>query len=304
MVSAPTRVNSRPAEQVTVSADARVRPARTFTALVLAGQRSADDPVARAAGVCCKALAPVAGRPMVLRVLDALAASAHVGRRVLCGPAWPALETSPELLAGLEAGAWDWLEPEETPSTSALVALRALPEAVPVLLTTADHALLRPEIVDYFCAGALAAGVDLAAGLARYQEVMAAFPGMGRTALRFRDDTYCGCNLYAFLSPGAHHAAAFWRRVEQERKRPWRLIQAIGWYSVVRYLLGRLTLAEALDRLSVRLQARVGHVLLPFPEAAVDVDKLSDWEYVQRLAAAVGTGPAASGATDPPRAAG
>ena len=44
----------------------------TFTALVLAGDRTPDDPVARAAGVPCKALALVGGRPMVSRVLDAL----------------------------------------------------------------------------------------------------------------------------------------------------------------------------------------------------------------------------------------
>lgn len=275
----------------------------TLTALVLAGQRSGDDPVARAAGVCCKALAPVGGRPMVLRVLDALGASEHVGRRVLCGPARPALETSPELLAGLEAGTWDWSEPRGTPSNSAFAALQALPESAPVLLTTADHALLRPEIVDFFCSRALAAGVDLAVGLARYAEVMAAFPGMGRTGLRFRDDTYCGCNLYAFLAPAARTAADFWRRVEQERKRPWRLMQAIGWSSVARYLLRRLTLAEALERLSARLRIRVGHVLLPFPEAAVDVDKLSDWKYAQRLAGTQEARPEETGAGGPRRSA-
>jgi GTP:adenosylcobinamide-phosphate guanylyltransferase len=263
-----------------------------LTALVLAGQRSADDPVARAAGVGCKALAPVGGRPMVLRVLDALGASRHVARRVLCGPARPVLETSPELLAGLEAGAWDWSTPQDTPSTTVYAALRALPPSTPVLITTADHALLRPEVVDFFCRRALEAGVDLAVGLARHADVTAAFPGTGRTALRFRDDTYCGCNLYAFLAPGARAAADFWRRVERDRKRPWRLLRAIGWSAVARYLLGRLTLVEALERLSARLGIRVGHVLLPFPEAAVDVDTPSDWELAQRVAARPGAGSA------------
>jgi CTP:molybdopterin cytidylyltransferase MocA len=274
-------------------------PRAILTAVVLAGQRSADDPVAHAAGVCCKALAPVGGRPMVLQVLDALGASRHVGRRVLCGPARAALEASPELLAGVEAGAWDWSEPGDSPSASALAALQALPESTPVLLTTADLPLLRAEIVDYFCSRAVAARLDLAVGLARHAEVMAAFPGMGRTALRFRDDAYCGCNLYAFLAPSARRAAELWRQVEHERKRPWRLLQVIGWRAVARYLLGRLTLAEALERLSARLGVRVGHVLLPFPEAAVDVDKLSDWAFVQRLAR--NPGPARPGPGGDPR---
>jgi len=53
---------------------------------------------------------------------------------------------------------------------------------------------------------------------------------------------------------------------------------------VLRYLLGRLSLSEALARLSRRLQLRLGFVLLPFPEAAVDVDSVDDWIFVRRLA--------------------
>jgi GTP:adenosylcobinamide-phosphate guanylyltransferase len=45
---------------------------RKFAAVVLAGDRGPDDPVAAAAGVCGKALVPVGGRPMVLRVWSAV----------------------------------------------------------------------------------------------------------------------------------------------------------------------------------------------------------------------------------------
>jgi len=258
-------------------------PHRTFTALVLAGDRGPDDAVAQAAGVCCKALAPVGGEPMVLRVLNALGESKQIGKRLLCGPPRQAMEHSRELQAGIDRGDWDWMENKATPSTSAHVALQTLPVTVPVLLTTADHALLRSEIVDYFCAQASRAGYDLAVGLALYDEVMAANPGVRRTGLRFRENTYCGCNLFAMISPEARKVADFWRRVEQDRKRPWRVARVLGWVSVLRFLLGRLTLDEALQRLSKRLGIRIGYVLLPFPEAAVDVDTESDWRYVQRL---------------------
>ena len=49
--------------------------AQLFTALVLAADRGAGDPVSRTAGVAHKCLAPVAGKPMVERVVAALAAS-------------------------------------------------------------------------------------------------------------------------------------------------------------------------------------------------------------------------------------
>jgi hypothetical protein len=50
-----------------------------FTAIVLAGDCLPDDPVARAAGVPCKALVPVVGVPMVLRALSAPAAARAIG---------------------------------------------------------------------------------------------------------------------------------------------------------------------------------------------------------------------------------
>ncbi len=44
----------------------------SYTAVVLAADRSSGDPLAEAAGVPSKCLVPAGGKPMVLRVLDAL----------------------------------------------------------------------------------------------------------------------------------------------------------------------------------------------------------------------------------------
>ena len=52
----------------------------------------------------------------------------------------------------------------------------------------------------------------------------------------------------------------------------------------MRYVLGRLTLADALREVSGRMQLRVGAVILPFPEAAVDVDSVADWRLARSLA--------------------
>jgi hypothetical protein len=47
--------------------------------------------------------------------------------------------------------------------------------------------------------------------------------------------------------------------------------------------LGRLSLADGLAWLSRRLQLRLGVVIMPFPEAAIDVDDLTDLTLVQHL---------------------
>jgi GTP:adenosylcobinamide-phosphate guanylyltransferase len=162
--------------------------------------------------------------------------------------------------------------------------LKALPEDKPVLVTTADHALLTPQIVDCFCSEARRLPSDVAVGLTAYDGVMAAFPETRRTAIKFKDGAYCGCNLFGFLTPRSDRAAQFWRQIEQERKKPLRMMHILGWWTIVRYLLGRITLDNGLEELSNKMQINVGAVMLPFPQAAIDVDTVDDWHLVQNLA--------------------
>jgi hypothetical protein len=74
-----------------------------------------------------------------------------------------------------------------------------------------------------------------------------------------------------------------WRRVEQQRKSPLRVMGQLGWRSVLSYVLGRLSLDRALDELSRRMQVRIRPVILPFPEAAIDVDSIADQRLVESL---------------------
>jgi GTP:adenosylcobinamide-phosphate guanylyltransferase len=260
-------------------------PSQLFTAIILAGARPTGDPVAEAAGVPCKAFIPVGGRPMVLRVLDALDASRQIGTRILCGPPQESIEQQPDLKARIAEGRLKWVAGQSTPSLSTHHVLQSLSDNTPVLVTTADHALLSTKIIDYFCTEALKAGCDVAVGLASYRKVISAFPETRRTALKFRDGSYCGCNLFGFLNPQSYRAAQFWRRIEQERKNPLKMMRILGWRPVLRYLVGKMSLNDALGYLSKQMGLRAGAVMLPFPEAAVDVDTVEDWKFVQALIA-------------------
>lgn len=262
-----------------------------FTAIVLAADREADNPVARAAGVACKSLAPIGGIPMIFRVLEALASSSSVTDRILCGPPQSILDREPELRNQVASGAVRWVENQATPSASAYHVMQSLPPQTPALLTTADHALLNAPIVDHFCAAALASGSDVVAALALHETVTRAYPQTRRTAYRLGQAAYCGCNLFAFLTPQARDAARFWRRIEDQRKKPLRVINAFGLLAVLRYLMGGLTLNGALDQISRRLGCRAGAVIMPQPEAAIDVDSVSDWHMVEGIAAQKGPCP-------------
>ncbi len=254
---------------------------RGFAAIVLAGDRRADDPLVVSSGKGCKALLSIAGSPMVLHVLRALDASTDVASVHISGPPAPALREEPELSARISDGRLAWRAPGPTPSTSASDVMGDIDPAQPVLLTTADHPLLRPEIIGYFCRAADASGADVVVGLAPYAHVRQIFPTMRKTVLRFRDDDYCGCNLFAFITPQGRALAGLWRQVESARKTPWRVLQLLGWTAVLRYRLGWLTLEQAMTLLTRRTGIRVAAVRMPFGESGVDVDSESDHALVE-----------------------
>ena len=60
-------------------------------------------------------------------------------------------------------------------------------------------------------------------------------------------------------------------------------MRILGWWPVLRYLGGKMSMNDALGYLSKQMGLRAGAVMLPFPEAAVDVDTVEDWKFVQSL---------------------
>lgn len=257
--------------------------APALTAIVLAGSRASGDPVARHAGVSHKALVPVGGRPMVARVISALRDSALISRIAVAIEDTALLKGVPEIASLIENGTVLAVESAATPSRSASKAVAALGGNHPVLLTTADHALLTPDMVRQFVDKAKTAEADVVAGLATRETIAGAYPETARTYLRFRDGRFSGCNLFYLATPASERALAFWRRVEENRKTPWRIAGAIGLGTVVLYALGALSLDSALARLSRAMGAKGAVSLLPMAEAAIDVDKPEDLRLVERI---------------------
>ena len=252
-----------------------------FTALVLAGSRGPSDPVAAAAGVRHKALAQVGGRPMLARVITALAGAG--AERVLVLIETPAIVADLPGLSALRGCAVEAMAAAPSPSLSVLAGLERL--GAPVLITTADHALLRPEWITAFLER-VPPDADLAAAVARAETVAAAAPRTRRTFLRFSDVAVSGCNLFYLATARGAGAIRAWRRFETHRKQPLTLARMLGPDVLVRYALGRLSLAAALARLGRLADARLAAVELPFGEAAIDVDKPDDLELARGLAEA------------------
>jgi CTP:molybdopterin cytidylyltransferase MocA len=256
-----------------------------FNAVVLAGDRRPDDPVAATAGVAAKCLTPIGGSPMVVRVVHALEQSRRVQAILMCGPAAETLAGSPELRLMVSEGRVRWIGPERSPAASAVAALAALPADEPVLLTTGDHPLLSPDMVRHFLDQASASSCDVAVALAPHEVVQRAYPQTRRTVLKFTDGRFCGCNLFAFLSSRGRAMAPVWRQVEDQRKKPIRVVGLVGWGAMALYALRMLSLAGAVRRISRQTGVAAGVVSMPFAEAAIDVDSVADLELARAIVA-------------------
>ena len=247
-----------------------------FTALVLAGSRGGQDPAAAYAGVSHKGLIVLAGRTLLERVVGALDAAG--ADRIAVAADDPQVEAA--LAALRPAARLERLAPAAGPSLTVANALDAL--GAPLLVTTVDHALLDPEWVRRFLAD-VPDDADVAVLLAPEAAVRAAAPQTKRTYLKFRDGRYSGCNLFLLRTGRARAAVELWRTVERHRKQPWKIALILGPGMLLRYLLGRLTLDQAVERLGRRAGARAAAVRTPFGLAAVDVDKPSDLDLVRAL---------------------
>ncbi len=247
-----------------------------MTALVLAGSRPEGDPFAAAFGVRAKALIPVAGEPMLLRPVRALLASPGVDKVVV-------LAQEPGLLADVLP---------DHPQLSVRRSLGTIADTLceqcidpatiwPMLVTTADHALLTPAMVAEFADKAQ--GADIAVAFVEKKRLLERFPDAQRTWLAFARGRYSGANLFLLGSSRAERAIAQWRSVESDRKKGLRVLTALGPALFMGAVLKLRTLHQTAEAMSRRLGITIRAVEMSDPLAAIDVDKPSDHALVEAI---------------------
>lgn len=250
-----------------------------WTAILLAGQRPGTDPLASHFGQRWKALVPIHGEAMLSRVARTLLASPGIDRVVV-------LAQEPEAMF---VGDCAWLEREpRIASARSSGGIAASVAAVagsatapwPVLVTTADHPLLTPAMVQ---AMIVAGSTDVAVGVVGRRTLLGAYPENRRTWLRFAGEAWTGANLFALRTERALPVLRAWRAVEQDRKKALRLLWHFGPWLALRAITRTITLGGALAQVGRRLRCAIAPVALPFAEAGIDVDKPSDHALAERI---------------------
>jgi GTP:adenosylcobinamide-phosphate guanylyltransferase len=240
-----------------------------WTAIILAGQRPGIDGLAAHFGEKYKALVAVAGEPMVTRVVRTLSACPSIARIVV-------LAQDPAVIASAVAqGGGAQIIASQAGISASILAVAGTEHARwPVFVTTADHPLLTPEMVEHFIANSQSG--DLAVGMVERAVVLADYPENRRTWLKFSDGAWSGANLFALRTQKARAALSLWAEAEQDRKKAWKLFLHFGPWLALRAITRTVGLAHAFALAGKRLGLSAKLVALPYAEAAIDVDKVSD----------------------------
>ena len=256
----------------------------SVTAILLAGARPIPDPLAVAAEVPVKPLAPVAGEPMINRPARALLDHPAIGQVII-------LTQRADAFAADPATAWLGAHPLvrfERGGAGIASSLLALMEAgdlpFPLLLTTADHVLLNRAMLDQFIAEAT--GADIAVAMVERATLLACYPQSRRTWLKFRDGGWSGANIFWFGSGKARPVIALWQEVEQDRKKGWKILSAFGPLALIGALLRISTLRGGMARVGRRFGLVARLVAMAQPEACIDADKQADVDLIEAILAA------------------
>ena len=249
-----------------------------FTAVVLAGSRPGRDAFAERFGTNLKALIPVAGEAMVRRPVRALLASEKIGKLLVVS------QLPEQIAAVLPRDPHIEVRASKATIAETMIGLIADPHVEwPLIVTTADHALLDRTIVDEFIAQA--ADADITLGVVERASLLQRLPQSRRTWLKFRGGAYTGANLFALRSPAVKPAVELWRSVEQDRKKAWALILLLGPATFILAALRLISLDQVLAKLGGMLGLTLKAVHLSNPLAGVDVDRAEDHRLVEAILA-------------------
>ena len=252
-----------------------------WNAIMLAGDRGSNDPVNVSANVSGKAAAKLRGRMLIEHVSSALYESNVVKQIYAVGPDEYCLNQHGEINAILERFKITHIPPEAGPSSSALKGVFTA-NAYPILVVTCDLPLLTSTMVDEFCRSMENVQADFVVGAISYDEIKSKLPTLLKTKYKFAGHSVCFANMFAVLNESGLRAIEYWQDLESDRKKPLKLIRKIDWRGVIKYKLGKLSLDQAADGLSQKVNAKIVIKNLSIPELAVDVDSAHDYQVLNQ----------------------
>lgn len=239
-------------------------------AIVLAGGTISDPEFRAAAGVDCKSLLLLNGKPMAQWVVDALNSAESIGSVVVVGP-----ESLQAVLQDCEVLTEGSHEVENLSK-----GMDALPGAERILMVSSDTPLLSPQALDDLTQNAPEA--DIVYPTIGKEAIMADFPDRKWTFIRAKEGDFTGSSAVMFRPDAFRDHMDALRKVFDSRRSVAALVSMWGIGFALKFALGQLSLKDAEHRISEVLNVNGRAYVSNYSELAFDVDHCCDIATAER----------------------
>jgi NDP-sugar pyrophosphorylase family protein len=244
-----------------------------------------DDPLAEYTQGKSKALIPIAGKPMITYIVEALANSRAVKHIVIV-----ALDPDAELQLPVPV--------EYAPDAGGILdnaeaglkyALNHYPDLDLVLLCTSDIPTITGPIVDALAEECLLSDHDLYYTVVERSVMEKRFPGSRRSYVHLREGDFAGGDIIGVRPSLGIANRDLWNDLAAARKNVFKQARLVGLGIFLRLITRRLSLDDAERRIGQVLNVHGRVIPFPYAEVGMDVDKPPQLEII-RSELEVGTG--------------
>lgn len=236
-----------------------------------------EDPLYSYTNGNSKAMLDIAGKPMIQWVLDALGDAKQVDNVIIVGLSPKSGVTCKKPL--------HFLSNQGRMLSNIVVgvekALELNPRAEYVLVVSSDIPALEAHMVDWLVETCMAEKVDLYYGVIPREVMETRFPNSKRTYTKLKDMELCGADIHISHVRMATEHLDLWEKLIGHRKSSLKQAAAIGLDTLFLLLFRRLTLAEAVQRVTQRIGITGRAIVWEHAEAGMDVDKPHQLEILR-----------------------
>lgn len=244
-------------------------------ALILAGGDCSPD-LAAATGKEERALIEVGERAMVIRVLEALRATAGIERVAVVGSERVLDKCASFSSDIVRVAAGDKMTQNFARGVGALKENSAT--NAQVLVCTCDIPLVSSSTFEQLIQLAARDNLELAYPIVRRSVCEAAFPQGKRTYVQLRDGEFTGGNALVVPLRIVDNINALLESAYNARKNPLGLAKLLGPNFLWKFVRKQLSIRDVEESAQRVLDCRVGAVPMSDAAIAFDVDKESDWQ--------------------------
>jgi GTP:adenosylcobinamide-phosphate guanylyltransferase len=226
-----------------------------------------------------KSALDIGGKPMLQWVLDALETAETINRIVVIGCDDIQSEIRSTKVVSFQPTGGDMIQSFKT---GADAVLKTNPGAERVAIVSADIPFLTSEGVDWVIKTSLESDVEMNYFVIDQTTMEEKFPESGRSYTRLKDMNVAGGDIVVVKLDLYTKKKEFWGKITRARKSSLRQAALIGIDVLILLLLRRLSLDDAVDRITRRLNITAQGILCPYPEIGMDIDKPYQLELARK----------------------